>query len=248
MIEWERKGDCFHVASTWTNGNSLSDHLQDIRAKSGSALDPSQAVRLVLGLAHALVSLHRHSQVIHGDIQPANLVVTKHPSRLRLIDFGSAWTSDWTTRRTDGDGHHRCYAAPELQSHTTTVGPACDRFSLSVVLFELLTLKLPYGGLGGKAGRPEFISQAEKSLVPPSSVSKHCQKLPRSLRDKLDALTLRGLALDPEKRYSDHNEWLDDWKDLSARFHLKPELSAMQSWLTGVIGRASRIVEKFKSG
>ena len=248
VVEWQRQGDRFHVASTWTEGITLLEYLEHMRAGRRPAIDPGQAVRLTLGLAHALVHLHRHSQVTHGDIQPTNLIVSSHPARLRLIDFGSAWTNDWTTRRTEGDGHHRCYAAPELQCSTAPVGPACDRFSLSVVLFELLTLELPYGGLGGKAGRPEFISQAERSLVPPSHVSKGCQNLPRSLRDKLDALALQGLAFDPEKRFSNHDEWLNDWQDLSIRFRLKPELSGAESWLTGVIEWACQFPSKFKSG
>jgi len=94
---------------------------------------------------------------------------------LQLIDFGSAWT----TRRTEGDGHHRCYAAPELQIGSTRVTLASDQFSVSVLLFELLTLQLPYGGLGGKAGRPEFLPRTADTLVPPSQISPSCEQLPR---------------------------------------------------------------------
>jgi len=164
------------------------------------------------------------------------VIVTSHPSRLQLIDFGSAWTTDWTTRRTEGDGHHRCYAAPELQTGTAAVSLASDQFSVSVLLFELLTLNLPYGGLGGKAGRPEFIARAADTLVPPSQISSNCQRLPRSLRDRLDALLLRGLSLNPEDRYPDHNSWLNDWQELTARFRMPPDLPPIENMLTRVIG------------
>ena len=117
-------------------------------------------------------------QVNHGDIQPANVIVTSHSSRLQLIDFGSAWTSDWTTRRTEGDGHHRCYAAPELQAGSIPVTLAGDQFSVSVLLFELLTQQLPYGGLGGKASRPEFIAHAADTSVSPNQFSARCQSYP----------------------------------------------------------------------
>jgi serine/threonine protein kinase len=235
-VEWQQNRHQIDVALTWTEGISLADYLQNIREGRRPPVEPVQAVRLVNGLAHAVSHLQRHLQVAHGDLQPANVIVTSHPSRLQLIDFGSAWTIDRTTRRTEGDGHHRCYAAPEAQAGLTPVTLAGDQFSVSVALYELLTLQLPYGGLGGKAGRPEFIAQAADTLVAPSQISSGCKKLPRSLRERLDALVLRGLALKPENRYPDHNTWLNHWKELSALFHITPELKPIENILTRVIG------------
>jgi len=235
-VEWQKNRHQIDVALTWTEGISLADYLQNIREGRRPPVEPAQAVRLVNGIAHAVCHLHRRLQVAHGDIQPANVIVTSHPSRLQLIDFGSAFTTDWTTRRTEGDGHHHCYAAPELQTSSTQVTLASDQFSVSVLMFELLTLQLPYGGLGGKAGRPEFITRAADTPVPPSHLSSRCQQLPRSLRDRLDALVLRGLALKPDDRYPDHNSWLNDWQDLSTLFHVTPKLSPIENLLTRVIG------------
>jgi len=235
VVEWQKQRHQIDVALTWTEGISLADYLQNIREGRRPAVDPGQALRLMNGLANSVCHLHRRLQVAHGDLQPANVLVTSHPSRLQVIDFGSAWTTDWTTRRSDGDGHHRCYAAPELQNGATPVSLACDQFSVSELFFELLTLQLPYGGLGGKAGRPEFNARAADTLVPPSQISKSCQKLPRSLRDRLDALVVRGLALNPEERYVDHNTWLNDWQDLSARFRITPDLPSIENALTRVI-------------
>ena len=236
VVEWQHRRDQIDVVLTWTEGISLADYLENTCESRRPPVDPAQAVRLMNGLAHAVCHLHRRLQVAHGDLQPANVIVTSHPSRLQLIDFGSAWTTDWTTRRTDGDGHHRCYAAPELQSGAIPVGLAGDQFSVSVLLFELLTRQLPFGGLGGKAGRPDFIARAADTLIPPSQISSSCQQLPRSLRDRIDALVLRGLALTPEERYPDHNTWLNDWQELTARFRISPELPPIENILTRVIG------------
>ena len=235
-VEWQQNRHQIDVALTWTEGISLADYLQNIREGRRPPVEPAQAVRLVNGLAHAVRDLQGHLQVAHGDIQPANVIVTSHPSRLQLIDFGSAWTIDRTTRRTEGDGHHRCYAAPEHQAGTTPVTLAGDQFAVSVLLYELLTLQLPYGGLGGKAGRPEFIARAADTLVAPSQISASCKLLPRSLRVRLDALVLRGLALNPNDRYPDHNDWLKHWKELSALFQITPELTPIENILTRVIG------------
>ena len=236
VVEWQKRRHQIDVALTWTEGISLADYLQNIREGRRPPVEPAQALRLVNGLAHAVCHPQRHLEVSHGDIQPANLIVTSHPSRLQLIDFGSAWTTDWTTRRSEGDGHHRCYTAPEHQTGIAAASLLSDQFSVSVLLFELLTAQLPYGGLGGKAGRPEFIKRAADTLVPPSQISPSCKQLPRSLRDRLDALVLRGLAFKPDSRYPDHATWLNDWKELSALFHIAPELSPIENMLTRVIG------------
>ena len=236
VVEWEEQRHQIDVALTWTEGISLSDYLQNIRERRRPPVEPAQAVRLVNGLAHAVRHLQRGLQVNHGDIKPANVIVTSDPSRLQLIDFGSAWTSSWTTRRTEGDGHHRCYAAPELQTGTTPITLASDQFSVSVLLFELLTQQLPYGGLGGKAGRPEFLTRAADTLVAPSQILSSCKQLPRSLRDRLDALVLRGLSLNPVDRYPDHHTWLNQWEQLKALFRITPELPPIENALTRVIG------------
>ena len=236
VVEWQKQRHQIDVALTWTEGISLADYLQNIRERRRPPVEPAQAVRLVNGLAHAVRHLQSRLQVNHGDIKPANVIVTTDPSRLQLIDFGSAWTSNWTTRRIEGDGHHRCYAAPELQTGTTQITLASDQFSVSVLLYELLTRQLPYGGLGGKAGRPEHIARTAETLVAPSQFSSCCLQLPRSLRDRLDALVLRGLSLNPDNRYPDHNSWLNDWQELIARFRITPELPPIENALTRVIG------------
>ena len=62
------------------------------------------------------------------------------------------------------------------------------------------------------------------------------QQLPRSLRDRLDALVPRGLALKPNDRYPDHNTWLNQWEELKALFRITPELPPIENALTRVIG------------
>jgi serine/threonine protein kinase len=125
---------------------------------------------------------------------------------------------------------------PKLQTGAAPITLASDQFSVSVLLFELLTQQLPYGGLGGKAGRSEFIARTADTLVTPSQISSSCKQLPRSLRDRLDALVLRGLSLNPNDRYPDHNTWLNDWQELIARFRITSELPPIENMLTRVIG------------
>ncbi len=236
VVEWQKRRHQTDVALTWTEGVSLADYLQNIRDGGKPPVEPDQAVRLVNGLAHAVCHLQSNLQVVHGDIQPANVILTQRPSRLKLVDFGSAWTTDRSTRRTEGDGHHRCYAAAELQDGSSPITLASDQFSVTVLLFELLTQQLPFGGLGGKAGRPEYITRAADTLVAPSLLSARCKQLPGSLRGRLDSLVLRGLSLDANNRFPDRHAWLNSWRELSAHFNITPELSPIENMLTRVIG------------
>jgi serine/threonine protein kinase len=234
---WQCHDEYVDVVMTWVEGVALDEYQSHVRTGRRPPIDSSHALRLVCGVAAAVSRLHHKLQVAHGDIQPSNIVLTNHPSRLVLIDFGSAWTMQQSAFRQDGDGHNRCYAAPELQNQKTAAGFTADQFSVSAVLFELLTLQLPYGGLGGKAGRPEFSSRAGNSLVPPSEVSPACAALPRSLRELLDRIVMRGLALDPDNRYPDRHAWLDDMYQAAARFRMRPELSTGQHFIARLVRR-----------
>jgi len=235
VVEWQRRDSEVDVVLTWIEGISLAQYFDNIREGRRPPVGPSEAIRLIHGLATAVCRLHHKQQVAHGDIQPANVIITAHTSRLVLIDFGSAWTTESTVLREDGDGLNRCYAAPELQAEGTPLGFFVDQFSVSVLLYELLTGELPYRGLGGKAGRPEYIVRARDSLFAPSQVSPACRQLPRSLRDGIDRVTMRGLALRSHQRYPDRHAWLNDLFQVSARFRLVPELPPFPNALTRVI-------------
>jgi serine/threonine protein kinase len=72
-------------------GIDLERYLE--RLGFGRAVQPSvtQCLRLFRGTVHSLRLMHDVSQLVHGDLKPANLVLTTHPSQLCLIDFGISW-------------------------------------------------------------------------------------------------------------------------------------------------------------
>lgn len=233
-VEWQRRGDSTYVAMTWVDGLPLSRYFEHLRAGRRPPVAPGEAVRLIHGLANGLNRLHQSLQLAHGDLQPANLVLTSHPSRLVMIDFGSAWPVEVTARREEGDGRHPIYAAPELSQPKPVVGFHADQFSASVILYELLTGVIPYDGLGGKAGRAEFRQEAQTMLHAPCDKNPRCAGLPRSLREALNRVTLRGLALDPEERYPDRQAWLNELFALYAAFRLPPREPDRSGLLTRV--------------
>lgn len=240
VVEWQPRKDHVDVVLNWISGVSLSDYFEHVRAGRRPPPNPGEALRLIECLARAIGILHRKCQVVHGDIQPANIVLTSQTSRLVLIDFGSAWVQQQAATRCEGDGLDPAYAAPELQTPPYRGSFASDQFSVSVLLFELLTQQLPYHGLGGKAGVPAITQGKPIGYSPPSELSEGCRRLPGSLRSALDELTRRGLALAASERYPHPNAWQQQLFELSTAFRLPPQLTLWERCLTRVAGWWSR--------
>ncbi len=232
---YQAQRDRILVVLEWIRGPTLGTFLGKVRSDKKPRPSPVEAFRLVRGLAHGLSRLHRKRQIIHGDIKPANLILASNPSRLVMIDFGSAWLAERTTHRKEGDGRHAAYAPPELQTGRNFADFRADQFSASVILYELLTLDLPYDQLGGKAGRAEFIERMRSKLAPPSSLSPNRNDLPRSIWNGIDRITTTGLALDPNSRYATPAAWLADLNTVHADMHRKTQLGRTNSVMSKVL-------------
>jgi len=123
-----------YIVMPFIEGPTLADAI----AREGQ-LEADRALRLVLTLADALSVAH-DNEVLHRDLKPANVMLPAHDTPV-IMDFGLAVGEGWS-----GQAHERAgtpgYVAPEqLQGDNTC--PATDVFSLGVILYELLTGRLP---------------------------------------------------------------------------------------------------------
>ncbi len=205
---------------SWTDGLDLGKYLDQV--KSGRVVAPSafESLRLVRGLAHGLRQLHQHAQLIHGDLKPENLILTRKPAFLAMIDYGSAWQIERAAFRHQGDGTSPLYAAPELLTNGNTGDFRSDQFSVSVMLYQLLTGVIPYHGLGGQAGLKRFRGRFENEPTPPSQTSQAMNRLPKLLTRELDRVVLKGMRLKAESRYPTTSAWLDAIETLFLKFKL----------------------------
>ena len=235
VIETFRRSDRTWVVMEWIDGPTLASYLDRMKASSVPRMSITEAFRLIRHLAHSLHSIHRRRQIAHGDIKPENLIVARDPSRLVLIDFGSAWLAEKTDRRELGDGFHAAYAAPELQNADRFVDWRSDLFSVGVILYELITLVLPYQ-FGGKAGRQEYAGRMSDRLIPPSRLHPDAKSVPKCVWQGIDRVAAKSLAFNPDERYLTPQAWLDDLDavDLEIR---RPTI------LTGANARLTRLIE-----
>jgi eukaryotic-like serine/threonine-protein kinase len=139
--------------------------------------------------ADALDAAHERG-IVHRDVKPANLLLDARRD-LAVADFGIArLVESETITAADEVLGTAAYISPE-QAMGEEVTPASDRYSLAVVAFELLTGERPFRG-------EAFTAQARAHIDdPPPRPSGQNPELPPTV----DAVLLKGLSKDPDRRY-----------------------------------------------
>jgi serine/threonine protein kinase len=153
-------------------------------------LEPAKAVAIVEQVARALQAAHK-AGLIHRDVKPSNILLDEDDYAY-LIDFGiarvAAETRVTNTGATIGTW---AYMAPERFT-TDRVEPSCDIYALACVLHECLTGTQPYPG----DSLERQIAAHLTSPPPRPSLSG------ASVSAAFDAVIARGMAKDPDQRYS----------------------------------------------
>lgn len=158
-------------------------------------LPVAEAVRIAREVADGLRAAHAR-QLVHRDVKPGNIWLDARRDQARLLDFGLA-------RSTADDAPHYsregvaagtpAYMAPEQAAgRRREVGPAADVYGLGVVLFQMLTGRLPFPGRTSA----EVIRRLQTDRVPS----------PRRLRPDvpkaLEAVVLKAMARRPGDRFA----------------------------------------------
>ena len=126
------------IAMDWIEGMDL-EALLDVEGRPG--LDPALAIGYLEQAAEALEHLHTHDPpVVHGDVKPANLILTSS-GRIVLVDFGLSSTPTDDLRRAGTAG----YVAPEVAAGARPTA-ASDVYSFAATALALLTGEPPSGG------------------------------------------------------------------------------------------------------
>lgn len=80
FISHRVQGDRIYVVSSWMPDKSLAEYLCEARASQMARPSAFNACRLIRGQAHGLCQLHSPRDVHHGDIKPANLILSPPPA------------------------------------------------------------------------------------------------------------------------------------------------------------------------
>ena len=189
---------CLYYLTEYIPGPTLTQLL-----KERGILSILDAVELTEGLIRGIRAFHR-KETLHQDLKPDNIVISgKGPM---IVDFGSCWVAGVQEAGTpftrDNILGTLDYSAPEYR-YGGSACEASDQFSLAVLLYEMLTGKLPYGSAYSKA--MDLKSFQNLSYI---SAMKHNPLVPYWLDKALE----KALSINPAHRYEALSEWLQDLK------------------------------------
>ena len=154
---------------------------------------PKLAAKICKEIAVALHSAHQDG-VIHRDIKPTNILIDDE-EHVHVTDFGLAKRVDVeSTIGSDGAVFGTlAYMCPEqADGRGSDVNASSDVYSLGILLYEMLTNRVPFKGMSNE----QMISQVLRAA--PASPRKWNQTIPRDL----ETICLKAISKDPKDRYA----------------------------------------------
>ncbi|MCL5074150.1 MAG: protein kinase [Chloroflexi bacterium] len=193
-----------YIVMEYVEGHSLKELiLREAPLTSARAIDIALQILAALGFAH-------HKGLIHRDIKPQNVLLTTD-GQVKVTDFGlarAAAASQLTETGVILGTVHYCAPEQALGKETT---PASDLYAFGVVLYEMLTGKLPFDSDNALG---IALKHVQEEPLPPRRLNPYLP-LP------LEAIILKSLRKDPSRRYGMAEEMAQDlqsYKQLGEQF------------------------------
>ncbi|AZU61475.1 Stk1 family PASTA domain-containing Ser/Thr kinase [Neobacillus mesonae] len=187
------ENELYYIVMEYVDGQTLKQYIQQ-----NSPLRVEEAIGIMRQLASAISHAH-HNHIIHRDIKPHNILID-HSGNVKITDFGIAMALSATaitqTNSVLGSVH---YLSPE-QARGGMANRKSDIYSLGIVMFELVTGRLPFSG-------ESAVSIALKHLQSETpSVRRWNPNIPQSVEN----IVLKATAKDPFHRYNTVDEMEED--------------------------------------
>ena len=211
VYDVSKSGDMDYIVMELLDGITLKQYMQ----RKGGKLSWKESLHFIIQIMKALS--HAHSRgIIHRDIKPHNIMVLRDGS-IKVADFGIARltsaSQNTMTQEALGSVH---YISPE-QARGSHIDARSDIYSAGVVLYEMLTGRLPYEG-----DSPVAVAIQHINSIPLSP-----RELEPDIPEALEAITLKAMASDVNKRYISADAMLTDLEEFrknpNINFDFRPE-------------------------
>ena len=175
----------YYIAMEYLEGRSLKTIVQQ-----EAPLDPDRAIDLTIQVLRAARFAHRRG-IIHRDLKPHNVIVDAD-GRAKVTDFGIARAGASDMTQTGSIMGTAQYLSPE-QAQGHAVSAASDIYSIGIMLYELLTGRVPFDG---ESAVTIALKQVNERATPPSAYNP-------AVSPELEEAVMRALEKDPANRYPD---------------------------------------------
>ncbi|AFK86732.1 MULTISPECIES: Stk1 family PASTA domain-containing Ser/Thr kinase [Thermoanaerobacterium] len=190
-----QEGDIYYIVMEYVNGKTLKQLIKE----TNGPLPIPKSLDIARQVCRALEHAHKH-HIVHRDIKPQNILVTDD-NIVKVTDFGIARAANGSTI-TYGGGDvlgTAYYFSPE-QAKGSLIDEKTDIYSLGIVMYEMLTGKVPFEG---ESPISVALKHIQENIVPPS-------KLNPRVPYKLDKIVLKATEKDINYRYKSAAELLND--------------------------------------
>ena len=212
------------IAMEYVEGETLRQHIAHGLQSTGSGMKLSHALDIAIQIASALAA-SQAAGIAHRDIKPDNIMV-RRDGYLKVLDFGLAKLTE-RPETTDTEAPTRAmvntspgavmgtanYMSPE-QATGQAIDARTDIWSLGVVLYEMVTGKMPFEG---PTPSHVIVSILEKD---PPPLARHLQEVPEAL----EWIVTKALTKDRDDRYQTAREILTDLRRLKQRVDAGAEM------------------------
>jgi serine/threonine-protein kinase len=213
-----------YIAMELVDGKTLKDVVRE-----RGPLPPDVAVNLTIQILQALGYAHRRG-IVHRDVKPQNVILDRE-GVAKVADFGIARSGPSEMTETGTIVGTVQYISPE-QAQGQPVSPRSDLYSAGIVLYELLTGRVPFDA---ESPVSVALKQVSEPPVPPS-------QLRPGISPALEAVVMRALEKDPARRFASADEFvaaLEAARRAPAR-PVRLEPVAGEPWVEPVEERESR--------
>ena len=160
------ENDTAYIVMEYVDGTTLEEYFVD-----NKVFDPEEAVLMMLPVIESLKKVHE-SNVIHRDIAPNNIMVSKNGD-VKLIDFGAARFASATHTKSMTVMIKPGYSPEEQYMSRGDQGPYTDVYALGATLYRMLTGVVPPDAMERRA---KFQSEGKDILEPISKYNKNVSK------------------------------------------------------------------------
>lgn len=197
-VEEDEVKNIHYIVMEYIDGKNLKEII-----KENGAFSLEDTLNYSLQIAEALQNAHRN-QIVHRDIKPQNIMVTSD-KRIKVTDFGIARAATSSTVTTTsnvlGSVH---YFSPE-QARGGYTDEKSDIYSLGIVIYEMITGKLPYDG---ESAISVALKHVQEDIVPP-------RELDKTIPLGLESIILKCVQKRQADRYNNIGDLIKDLKNIN---------------------------------